>query len=321
MPNKKAWLENMSRWKLNELIHWDNYPPEKAREYVEYAHDRGIRVIWAFGWGWIPDWNFRIPPEFDRGKGTGVLMCSSSDFNRKFLREEILRKIREDYAPTGCDGIYFQSFTECPKCECDRCKGKTMGQLMLEFVNPMVDAIKEEFPDLFISCGIHANFGKFESLKQLDPRCNILWENCDSGVSVRGEDEDFGYIYKGMPGCGLPAGHNFSKTCPADPSYTEESLRRWMASNAELYKIKGPMEDYYSYMQMLQKWSENFLGKRSSNKHSSTVAGGSVFCRRTPFMHVALAEACWNPNLETEEAVDAIVEFLGLDVAVKANEE
>ena len=58
MPDKTGWIENMSRWKLNELIHWDNYPPEKAREYVAFAHERGVRVIWGFGWGWIPEWNF-----------------------------------------------------------------------------------------------------------------------------------------------------------------------------------------------------------------------------------------------------------------------
>ncbi len=30
--------------------------------------------------------------------------------------------MHKDYAPTGCDGIYFQAFTECPKCQCPRCE-------------------------------------------------------------------------------------------------------------------------------------------------------------------------------------------------------
>lgn len=305
MPDKKAWLENMSRWKMNELIHWDNYPPKKAKEYVEFAHSRGVRVVWGFGWGWNPDWNFSVPKEFDRGIGNGVLMCGSDDFNRAFFRREILRKIRDEYAPTGCDGVYFQSFTEGPKCRCNECRNKSMGKIMLDFVNPLVNEIKMEFPDLWISCGIHANFGVYGELKDLDPRCNIYWENCPSGVSVRGDDEDFGYINKT-----LPYGHGFSRTCPADPEFSDASLKEWMKSNAHRYALRGDVRSYYRYMQGLQKWGQAMLAKSSTRKHGSTVADHSVFCRRTPFMHVALTEAMWNPNLETEKSVDLIIAFL-----------
>lgn len=120
MPDKPAWIENLSRWKLNELIHWDNRLPSRAREYVTFAHERGVRVVWGFGWGWCPDWNFALPADFDRGQGQGVEMCGSSEANLRFFQREILRKVREEYAPTGCDGIYFQAFTECPKCQCRR---------------------------------------------------------------------------------------------------------------------------------------------------------------------------------------------------------
>ncbi len=277
MPDKKAWMENMSRWKLNELIHWDNYPPEKAKEYVDFAHSRGIRVIWGFGWGWNPDWNFEIPEGFDHGTGKGVQMCGSSEFNKKFYQREILKKVRNLYVPTGCDGIYFQAFTEVPKCRCELCKAKSKGRIMLEFVNPIVDAIKKEFPDLWISCGVHANLGYYAEMKELDPRCNIYWENCDSGTSIRGEYEDFGYINKT-----LPYSHGFSKTCPADPPYTEESLQAWMKGNENRYRLEGDIDTYYNYMRNMQKWSANFLGKKSTQKHGTTVADHSVFCRRTP---------------------------------------
>ena len=305
MPDKKAWLDQMSQWKMNELIHWDNYVPKRAKEYVDYAHDRGIRVIWGFGWGWNPDWNFTVPKEFDRGIGEGVLMCGSDDFNKAFFKREILRKIREDYVPSGCDGVYFQSFTEGPKCQCSDCQEKSMGAIMLEFVNPLVDAIKKEFPDLWVSCGIHANFGKYDELKQLDPRCNIYWENCPSGTSVRGQHEDFGYINKS-----LPYGHGFSKTCPADPEYTEDSLKKWMDGNAHRYALQGDINAYSKYMAGLQAWSRKMLGKPSVNKHGTTVADHSVFCRRTPFMHVALAEAMWNPDVNPDDISEQLVRFL-----------
>jgi hypothetical protein len=312
MPDKRAWIDNMSRWKLNELIHWDNFPPALAREYVAYAHERGVRVIWGFGWGWVPAWNFQLPPGFDRGTGEGVEMCASSESNRQFFKREILRKVREDYAPTGCDGLYFQSFTECPKCQCPRCADQTMGELMLQFVNPIVDAVKRDFPGLWISCGIHHDFGDFSYLRELDPRCNIYWENCEAGTSVRGPDEDFGYIYKS-----IPYGHGYSATCPADPPYTEASLRDWMNANASQYRVEGGLGRHYQYMRFLQNWGRRFLGKPSSRKHASVVADHSVFCRRTPFPHAALAEAQWNPERDTESTVNSLLAFLGLKETVE----
>ena len=307
MPDKRTWLENMSRWKLNELIHWDNFPPAKAKEYVEFAHSRGIRLVWGFGWGWNPDWNFKLPPEFDHGVGAGVQVCSSSEFNRAFFRREILKKVRELYVPTGCDGIYFQSFTEMPKCQCDKCRDKAMGRLLLEFVSPIVADIKQEFPDLWVSCGVHANYGVYNELKQLDPRCNLYWENCDSGTSIRGGDEDFGYINKMVP-----YGGGFTRTCPADPSYTEESLLAWIQSNEKKYTLPGSREAYYDYLRNMQRWSRQLLGRPSTHKHACCVGDHSVFCRRTPFLHLALAEALWNPERDAQGQADAMVDFLGL---------
>jgi hypothetical protein len=316
MPDPEAWIDNMSRWKLNELIHWDNEPPVRAGEIVAFAHERGVRVVWGFGWGWCPDWNFSLPADFDHGRGEGVQMCGSSEANLRFFREGILRKVREDYAPTGCDGLYFQAFTECPKCQCPSCAGRTMGELMLRFVNPIVDAIKREFPDLWISCGIHHDFGDFSFLRELDPRCNLLWENCASGTSLRGEDEDFGYIYKS-----IPYGAGYGKTCSADPDYTEESLREWMQSNARNYRVEGGLESHYRYMSYLQKWGRGVLGKRSVLKHASVVADHAVFCRRTPFPHAALAEAQWNPGLDTKATVDGLLAFLGLKAEIERTPE
>jgi hypothetical protein len=191
-----------------------------------------------------------------------------------------------------------------------------MGELMLRFVNPIVDDIKREFPHLWISCGIHHDFGDFTHLKDLDPRCNIYWENCISGTSVRGEDEDFGYLHKSMP-----YGHGFSRTCPADPPYTEDSLREWMHGNADRYVVPGGLPDHGRYLCGLQDWARRFLGKRSPHKHAGVVADHAVFCRRAPFPHVALAEAQWNPDLDTAKTVDGILTFLGLREIVERTPE
>ncbi len=301
----------MSRWKLNELIHWDNYPPARAKEYVAFAHARGVRLIWGFGWGWCPEWNYLLPADFDHGQGDGVEMCGSSETNLGFFRREIARKVRDIYAPTGCDGIYFQAFTECPKCQCPRCGSRTMGELMLRFVNPIIDDLRREFPQLWIGCGIHADFGDYSYLKDLDPRCSIIWENCEAGTSVRGADEDFGYIYKS-----IPYGHGYGKDCPADPEFTEQSLQAWMLSNAADFLVEGGLDDHCRYMRNLQSWARRFLAKPSCQKHASVVADHSVFCRRTPFPHAALAEAQWNPDLDTVEVVNGILASLGMRDAV-----
>ncbi len=311
MPDKPAWIENMSRWKLNELIHWDNDPPARAREYVAFAHERGVRVVWGFGWGWVPEWNYTLPADFDRGVGDGVELCGSSPVNLAFFRREILRKVREVYAPTGGDGIYFQAFTECPKCQCPRCATRTMGELMLDFVNPIVDDIKREFPDLWVSCGIHHDFGDFAYLQDLDPRCNIYWENCESGVSLRGANEDFGYLYKS-----IPYGHGYSRECLADPDFTEESLREWMDGNAQLYRLNGGRQTHIQYVTNLQNWARRFLAKPAAHTHAGVVADHAVFCRRTPFPHVALAEAQWNPDRDPAALTDDLLDCLGLTEAV-----
>ena len=318
MPAKEAWMENMSRWKLNEVIHWDNglTDLDRAREIVRFAHSRGIRFIWGFGWGWCPDWNLSPPDEFDRGVGEGVQMCSSSEFNREFYRRELLTTLREEYVPTGCDGVYFQSFTEVPKCECERCRDKSMGQLVVEFANPIIEAVKGEFPDLWVSCGIHANLGEYEHMRDLTERANIYWENCDSGASCRGPDEDFGYIYKKIPYI-----HGFSDECPVDPPGDAGTLERLMAETEHLYHLRGTIDTYRHYLAGLQKWGRNFLAKPSRRKHASTVADGSVFSARTTFMHAALAEAQWNPEADPGPVTDMLVDVLGLRDALVAEGE
>ncbi len=144
-------------------------------------------------------------------------------------------------------------------------------------------------------------------MKELDPRCNLFWENCRAGTSVRGPDEDFGYIYKS-----IPYGHGYGRAVPADPPWTEASLAAWMESNAARYHVEGGLASHYRYMEFLQRWGRRFLGKPSVRKHASVVADHAVFCRRTPFPHAALAEAQWNPGLDTVAKTDAILSFLGL---------
>ena len=85
--------------------------------------------------------------------------------------------------------------------------------------------------------------------------------------------------------------------------------------------VEGGLESHYRYMRGLQDWARRFLGKRSIRKHAGVVADHSVFCRRTPFPHVALAEAQWNPDLDTKATVDDILSFLSMREAVERTPE
>jgi hypothetical protein len=129
---------------------------------------------------------------------------------------------------------------------------------------------------------------------------------------VRGVDEDFGYIHKS-----IPYGHGYGKDCPADPPFTEDSLRAWMDRTALQYVVQGGVASHRQYMRHLQGWARRFLGKPSARAHASVVADHSVFCRRTPFPHVALAEAQWNPDRDAAATVDGILDFLGLRAAAQ----
>jgi hypothetical protein len=83
-----------------------------------------------------------------------------------------------------------------------------------------------------------------------------------------------------------------------------------MKGNAHRYALRGDISVYGKYLSGLQAWGKGLLGKPSVNKHGTTVACHSVFCRRTPFMHVALAEAMWNPGADTRHLTEALVSFL-----------
>ena len=50
--NYKAFLDNMARLKMNMITLWCKYPPINFADVITYAHDRGIKVIAGFSWGW-----------------------------------------------------------------------------------------------------------------------------------------------------------------------------------------------------------------------------------------------------------------------------
>ena len=155
----KDYIQNMARLRLNQLILWNDYVPLNAKDIVDYAHEYGIKVIWGFAWGWSTD-------------------CTRIDFNAlDELAESIIKTYEESYAPTGGDGIYFQSFTELPA---DSIGDKLIAEVVTDFVNMVSGKLLERHPNLFIQFGLHATSVKdhLSFISLVDKRVEIMWEDC-----------------------------------------------------------------------------------------------------------------------------------------------
>jgi len=156
----RNYIDNMARLRLNQLIIWNDFVPINAREIIDYAHEYGIEIIWGYAWGW------------SRNCGDESVLQHLGD-----LKADIIRKYEEEYAQTGADGIYFQSFTEMGR---EKLGDRIVAEVVTEFVNDTAGALLQKYPNLRIQFGLHAMSvrERLSYLEKLDPRVSILWEDC-----------------------------------------------------------------------------------------------------------------------------------------------
>lgn len=155
----KAYLEDMARMKLNQVIIWNDFLPVNAKDVVEYAHSYGIEVIWGFAWGWSQK-------------------CAQTDIHDlENLSDRILEEYHRTWQGACGDGIYFQSFTELPF---DTIDGVSIAEAVTELVNMTAGKILEENPKLHIQFGLHASSVRehLEDISGVDDRVEIVWEDC-----------------------------------------------------------------------------------------------------------------------------------------------
>ena len=175
----RAYIENMARMKLNEVIIWNDYLPLNIDDIIEYAHSFGIRVILGYSWGW-------------REISNKAEIITDEELAE--LRKKILSQYVNVYAKTNCDGIYFQSFTERKD---EIVNGKPIARIVTEFVNETSDALFKLKPDLRLQFGLHATSVKswLSEIANVDPRIEILWEDCGafpfSYISAMPEENAF----------------------------------------------------------------------------------------------------------------------------------
>lgn len=201
----RGFFDNMAKLRLNEAVIWNDHVPLNANDVVDYAHKLGIKVIWGFAWGWTSHC-----AEFVKAFRPETLPR---------LKESILQTYESQYAHTGGDGIYFQSFTEVSE---DRIGEKSIAQIVTELVNDVANTLLEKYPHLHIQFGLHATSVRshLDVMKGVDKRVHIIWEDCgafpynyltdkidsfsetlqltEELLSLRGQDEQFGAVLKGM---------------------------------------------------------------------------------------------------------------------------
>lgn len=233
----RKFLENMAKLRLNEIVIWNDVAPLNAKDVVEYAHNLNIKVIWGFAWGWGVSCR-RILENYDQQ--------ALAD-----LKRQVLDTYENQYAATGADGIYFQSFTELTN---DSVGGKCIAELVTELVNDIAGSLLERHPDLHIQFGLHATSvrNKLEFIQKVDPRIYIVWEDCGS----------FPYDY--MAG----AVSDFEETL----AFTETALRlrgageKWGAVLKGMLKLDWTKFEHFSAPYILGERTEQYIQQRQQNK-------------------------------------------------------
>ena len=155
----REFLDNMARLKFNKIVIWNDVPPRNAAEFIDYAHSRGVKVVFGFSWGW------------------GVKELDPNDAAQKeAVKRRVLETYRAQFRPLQLDGIYFQTFTETAK---TRLGSRSIAALYCEWVNEIAGALLQENPGLKIEAGLHATSVRndLDDLKALDPRLQIVWED------------------------------------------------------------------------------------------------------------------------------------------------
>lgn len=157
----RAYIRDLARLKLNQVIIWNDYMPVNADDIVAYAHSYGLEVIWGYSWGW----------------NEGGKLTELSDGLLQKLKEKALAEYENHYKNTHCDGIYFQSFTEMSK---EYIGDKLIARAVTDFVNDTANEFFKRYPKMKIQFGLHATSVKnhLDELAHVDKRVEILWEDC-----------------------------------------------------------------------------------------------------------------------------------------------
>lgn len=297
----RRFIDNMARLKFNMLTMWNSEAPVNLTEICDYAHQRGIKVVAGFNWGW------------------GYKKDISSTDGRAFIKKLALDAYREEYMSAPLDGIYFQTETEHSTQEIN-------GRSVAAWCCDMVNDISKEFyainPKLSIQFGLHATSirSHYTDLAGLDPRIVITWEDAgalpysygpnpnyqDGFESTLAYSKQLAAFRPGSPFALVPKGwlslrwnDEFAKHGPLllgerDPAYLRERLA---ARQGELNGINSGWFQHYPLAARFYREVSTI----NPNVWATALIEDVMFEARIQPSMALLGEMLWNPHQSDTE--------------------
>ncbi|MBE6616013.1 MAG: hypothetical protein E7631_12005 [Ruminococcaceae bacterium] len=299
----RGYIDNMVSAKMNTLVIWNNLRPANAKDVAEYAHENGIKLLYGFAWGWGTNNH--------TAEGIRYALEHKQDIVDEYLR---------DWASSGCDGIYFQSFTETSH---EKIGDILIADAVTEYVNYIAGEIWKHTPGVTIQFGLHATsvHQKLDFIARTDPRIEIVWEDCgafpfaytpnrvgeddfsdtlalaEDISTLRGEDDRFGCVFKGL----ICLNWNKFKY-PANPyliGEASEALKK--ARLAE----KRPIWRYVQAYWMENAWYaqttfRHLCDRKNGNFTALSLVEDGMFESALWFPVLLCGELLWNPYADTQ---------------------
>lgn len=307
----RRFLSNMVKLRLNEIVIWNDHAPINAKDIVSYAHSLGIKVVWGFAWGWTT----KCVEEIEK---------FSNDSLSK-IKESVLNIYKTEYADTMADGIYFQSFTEMDD---DVVNGKCVAKIVTDLVNEVSSELLKNYPNLHIQFGLHATSVKnrLEFLKEVDNRIYIVWEDCGAFpysylpskvenfddtlaltqklLKLRGKDEKFGAVFKGMLNLDWSTFEHFSGPYVLGERSQSYILDRQLVKNSVWKLIQA---SWLKNAELVRKTVE--LISQGNNTIVQALVEDAMFENEIMFPVALYAEFLWEPNKSANETVELVSKY------------
>ncbi len=314
----RNFFKNMARLRLNEVVIWNDHLPLNASEVVECAHSFGIKLIWGFAWGW--------------GTDCTDILEKLSDESLKKIKEDVIRTYKEEYLKTACDGIYFQSFTELHS---DVVDGKCVAETVVKLVNETSAELFEITPDLHIQFGLHATSVKnnLDYIKKVDERVHIVWEDCGSFpynyyaddvsdfentykltqelTNLRGKNEKFGAVFKGMPKLDWTRFEHFSSSYILGER-TKSFIHNRLHDKTKIWKRL--QADWLKNADYIRKIIE-LISNSGKDVILQALVEDSMFESKIMFPAALYAELLWTPNRPVNELISDVAGYTCVEFA------
>jgi len=293
----KSFVDNMVKCKLNTLIVWNDYLPLNIKEVLDYCHANGVKLYLGYAWGW----------------DVSLTVCDTIS-KLDEIGPQVIKDFKEQYAALGCDGIYFQSFTEVGT---EDINGKPVAETVTNFVNDIGGKILEEYPDLKLLFGLHATSvnKKLDIIKNVDDRISIIWEDAGAfpyqyvpcnidGFDVTleftkkirdlRENGEFGVVLKGV-------------TCLNWMQFKHQSGEFVLGESSKQF-IKNRTEFKRELLRYIQaywirnaKYCHDVIKEFKSDSMVTMLCEDGMFEDVLNYPMAIFSEMLWNPDAKTED--------------------